>query len=137
MLIYSSPDLKEENYTLWAGDKQLAAQIGGMTGGMKPQGMNPPSDFDSEMPKFDGEEPPQKTDGETPKFDGTTPPDFQNGENPPERPQGERPEIPEGQRPDFQKDDKGQFGEQTAGELSTEFKIVKGGNMFSGIALAK
>ena len=130
ILIYSSPDLKEGSYTLWAGDKQLTGQkVGSIGGGMQPGNMQPPADFDGEMPQFDGQRP-QKPDGERPQMNGATPPDFENGENPPEKPQGERPQNSDQttQKPDF-------FMPQS--ELSTEFKIAKGGNMFSGIILAK
>lgn len=131
ILIYSSPDLKEGSHTLWAGDKQLAGQkVGSIGGGMRPSNMQPPADFEGgEMPQFDGQRP-QKPDGERPQMNGATPPDFENGENPPEKPQGERPQNNDQttQKPDF-------FMPQS--ELSTEFKIAKGGNMFSGIILAK
>ena len=92
--------------------------------------MQPPADFEGgEMPQFDGQRP-QKPDGERPQMNGATPPDFENGENPPEKPQGERPQNSDQttQKPDF-------FMPQS--EHSTEFKIAKGGNMFSGIILAK
>ncbi len=46
VIIFSSPDLKEDNsYTLWNADRQLAEQGGAMgLGGMRPEGM-PPEGF--------------------------------------------------------------------------------------------
>ena len=130
VLVYSSAKLKKGNYTLWANDKQLAGQSGSVTGGMQQGGMQRPADFpQGERPQFNPDEMPQMPNG-------ATPPDFQKGEMP-ELPEGDFPEKPQGERPNFQNGDFGQFFEQSTSELSTEFKIVKGGNIFSRITLAE
>ena len=132
ILIYSSPDLKEGTYTLWNGEKQLASYSGGMMnmrpGGFKPDGEIPEGMTPPELPE--GKEMPTRPDrpenGDFPE--GQEPP---TGDIPPEGfepPKGEeRPERPEG---NMQRHD--DFGE-TAGELTAEFKIINGANMFMGV----
>ena len=115
ILIFSSPDLTAGTYTLWCGDKQLASNSNGMMGGrgMRPDGLTPP-----EMPE--GEVPPE---GSEPPEDFTHP----NGEMPPEMPEGGRPEKPFGEKPDMPNNNAPQ-------ELSSDFIIKDGGNMFGGIS---
>jgi hypothetical protein len=123
ILIYSSPDLKEGDYTLWQGDQQLSGQGGGMMGrpqkpdgtqGEKPDGiredMTPPQG-EEKRPFQEGEEPPQPPQGEM---------------------QGERPELPKGEHPDFQEN-----GQESMSESTTVFTIRQGANMFGGITLAE
>ncbi len=131
ILIYSSSDLKEGNYTLWNGEKQLAGYSGGIMN-MQPGGFGP----DSEMPE--NMTPPEHSEGEMPGrpempengelSEDREPP---KGETPPDGfrlPEGaERPQKPEGdmKRPeDFDK---------ASGEISAEFKITNGSNVFMGI----
>ena len=115
VLVYSSPALKEGNYTLWSGDQQLSGLSGGMFGGMPgkmpSEGMEPP---EGEMPNGqppEGMEPPA---GEMPG--GQTP----EGMEPPPKPGGApggMPQINGG-----------------AGGISTEFRILNGANIFAGIS---
>ncbi|MBQ8199398.1 MAG: carbohydrate-binding domain-containing protein [Lachnospiraceae bacterium] len=108
-LILSSPELAEGNYTLWQNDAQLSAMPenfggghGGIPGGPKPEGMEPPQN--GEKPK-DMKKP---QDGRLPE-DMEIPPDDEN-------PDGmKKPE--KGIRSDF-------------GEASTDIHIVSGGNQF-------
>ncbi len=120
ILLYSSPDLSEGEYTLFSGDRQLSGRSGMMgmrpqDGAVPPEGMKPP---DGEQPQPpDGMEHPERPE----------PPD---GEEPPEMPDGmEPPQKPEGEwKPD------GEFapdGEEA--ELTTQFIIKEGANMFSNI----
>ena len=61
VLIYSSPELTEGEYTLWSGDTQLAVGssggmmegFGGFAGGMRPGGMVPGGEKWPEMEGFD------------------------------------------------------------------------------------
>ena len=129
VLIYSSPDLKAGTYTLWNDDKQLAGATGGMMGGpgMQPDGTDRP-ELPGDMQK--GEEERQLPEGVTPPQAGTRPEDFTppEGFTPPE--DGKWQEMPEGNgRNPF---GGGMFGTQ---ELSPEFVITDGGNMFGGISL--
>ena len=115
VLVYSSPALKEGNYTLWSGDQQLSGLSGGMFGGMPgkmpSEGMEPP---EGEMPNGqppEGMEPPagEMPGGQTPK-----------GMEPPPKPGGApggMPQINGG-----------------AGGISTEFRILNGANIFAGIS---
>lgn len=138
VLIYSSSDLAAGSYTLWSGKQQLAGNSGGATGGFGrpntvPNGGVPSEGF--EPPE--GSEPPN---GEMPQR-----PEMPEGFDPskrPERPEGEMPPMgnpPSGgeqpaQRPDDVRDPMQQpDGTAAVGDLSTEFKIVDGANMFSGI----
>lgn len=130
VMIHSSPDLTEGTYTLWSGGVQLAGYSGGMDEmpgipggmpGMKPGGATPP-------------------EGDAPSFEGIQQP---TGELPPEFP--DKPDMPkEGEFPD--KPDAPNDGEWKHGnrrepnedammerELSSEFKISNGANMFAGV----
>ena len=111
ILIFSSPDLKAGEYTLWDGVEQLAHSGGmggmmGMPGGMRPGGEPP------EMPE----------NGKNPFENGRKPEGFE----PPEG--GKRPEKPGGQfRPQ----------NTDSAEATVGFNIAEGGNMFGGIAKAE
>ena len=87
ILIYSSPELKTGQYSLYINDVQYGGALsGGMGnhGGMKPEGFEPPEGERPEMPE--GEKP---SKGERPEMpDGTTPPE--NGVNG-GRPNGQNP----------------------------------------------
>ena len=134
ILIFSGPNLKTGNYTLWSNEKQLAGSSGGMMGGpgMGSGGMNRPEHPDNMQPPADGGQPPEgftPPEGGNPSEEftppqGGTPPE---GFNPPEG--GNRPEMPEGNRP-------GNAGGNNMGaqEMTTDFVIRDGGNMFSGIS---
>ena len=133
ILIFSSPDLKAGTYTLWSGGKQLAGSSGGMMGGpgMGSGGMGRPEHPDNMQLPADGGQPPE----------GFTPPE---GGNPPEEltpPQGgmppegvnplvgdNRPQMPGGNKP-------GNAGANNIGahEMTTDFVVRDGGNMFSVI----
>ncbi len=130
ILIYSSPELKEGNYTLWNEEKQLAGQSNGMSGGMRPEGgmpggMRP----EGEMPE--GMRPEEFREGEIPKLPEGQNPGFA-GENPPALPEGEFPEngqeMPQDGRNPFE------AGQYKGGEISTEFKMNPGANMFVNIS---
>lgn len=122
ILIFSSPDLTAGTYTLWCGDKQLAGNSNGMMGvhGMRPDGLTPPEMPEGEIPPVN-EIPPE---GFEPPEDFTHP----NGEMPPEMPEGGRPEKPFGERPDMPNNNAPQ-------EVSNEFIIKDGGNMFGNIMI--
>ena len=134
ILIFSGPNLKAGNYTLWSNKKQLAGTSGGVMGGpgMGSGGMNRPEHPDNMQPPADGGQPPEgftPPEGGNPSEEftppqGGTPPE---GFNPPEG--GNRPEMPEGNRP-------GNAGGNNMGaqEMTTDFVIRDGGNMFSGIS---
>ncbi|MBQ4050800.1 MAG: carbohydrate-binding domain-containing protein [Oscillospiraceae bacterium] len=160
-VIYADSALKAGSYTLWSGEQQLAhgGSFGGMMGGMRPGGgfredMTPPEGFDGEMPE--GMTPPEGFDGEMPE--GMTPPEGFDGEMPEgmTRPEGFDGEIPEGMTPPEGFDGempegmtppegfdggKGGFGknrgEASSGELSTEFRIAEGANMFSSVTFTE
>lgn len=127
-LILAGDDLKEGTYTLWNGDTQLSgAATGsmmsgrGMGGGQMQGGMGMPQD--GEVPE--GMEEPQ--DGERPQMP-------QNGKMPGGMELPEGMELPDnGQRPD-----RGQNGNYSvdSNTLTTEFALVAGGNMFSGVTAA-
>ena len=134
VLIFSSSDLKAGTYTLWSEGKQLAGSSGGMAGGpgIGFGGMDRPERPDNMQPPADDGQPPE---GFTPPEVGNpseefTPPQGEippEGFNPPEG--GNRPEMPEGNRP-------GNAGGNNMGaqEMTTDFVIRDGGNMFSGIS---
>ena len=119
ILIFSSPDLKAGTYTLWSNEKQLAGSSGGMIGGpgMESGGMGRPERPDNMQPPADGGQVPE---GFAPPEGGNLPEGF----NPPE--EDNRPEMPEGNRP-------GNPGGNNMGlqEMTTDFVIRDGGNMFS------
>ena len=127
-LILAGDDLKEGTYTLWNGDTQLSgaatgSMMGGrgMGGGQMQGGMGMPQD--GEVPE--GMEKPQ--DVERPQMP-------QNGKMPGGMELPEGMELPDnGQRPD-----RGQNGNYSvdSNTLTTEFALVAGGNMFSGVTAA-
>lgn len=137
ILIYSSYNLEEGSYTLWNGEKQLAGQnnggvpgVGhdggtnhsgrpGMPEGMESGEMMPPDlhgngDFVemSEGESFPGMDKPE----EIPK-DMEIPEDF---------------EVPEGIQPPMNQPN---HLDANFGELSTEFRIMEGANMFGNITV--
>ena len=135
ILIFSSPELIEDTYTLWRGETQLSGVSGemNMQGGIKPQDEMPEG---AELPE--GMEFPEKPvgvppmeNGERPQMNGQPPEGFESpgdfekleGSEPPQAPDGGRPE-----RPDVQEN--GSFPQNNNFETSTEFKIHNGGNMF-------
>ena len=135
ILIFSSPELIEDTYTLWRGETQLSGVSGemNMQGGIKPQDEMPEG---AELPE--GMEFPEKPvgvppmeNGERPQMNGQPPEGFESpgdfekleGSEPPQAPDGGRPE-----RPDVQEN--GSFPQDNNFETSTEFKIHNGGNMF-------
>ena len=131
VLIFSGSELKAGTYTLWSNEKQLAGSSGGMMGGpgMGADGMARPEG--NMQPPADGTQPPEdltRPEGDPPE--DFTPP---QGEMPPEGsapPEGgNRPEMPEGNRP-------GNAGGNHMGEqeMTTDFMIRDGGNMFSNIS---
>jgi len=123
-MVLSSEELLPGEYTLWQGDTQLCASMGGfggMGGGMG--GMQPP---DGEAPEMPGGEMPQMPNGEMPQW-GV-------GERP-EMPEGEIPEMPEGQSPEgFGGRTPGGFGNTTGDAVSNIFTITKGANFFSNVS---
>lgn len=134
ILIFSGPNLKAGSYTLWSNEKQLAGSSGGMMGGpgMGPDGMDRPERPDNMQPPADDGQPlegfaPHEGGNPTEEFippQGGTPPE---GFTPPEG--GNRPEMPEGNRP-------GNAGGNNMGahEMTTDFVVRDGGNMFSSIS---
>ena len=123
VLIFSSPELKAGTYSLWSNGTQLAGSSGNMMGHPGTQGggmVHPEDPDDMQMPEFrqeppEGFGPPEGGEGFAPP-DGATPP---QGGNPPQMPGGNGPGTPGGNT-----------GMQ---EMSPEFAINDGGNMFSGI----
>ena len=134
ILIFSSPDLTAGTYTLWSNEKQLAGSTSGMIGGpgMRPDGMDRPERPDNMQPPADDGQPPE---GFTPPEGGNPSEEFTppQGETPPggfnPMEEGNRPEMPEGNRP-------GNAGGNNMGahEMTTDFIVRDGGNMFSGIS---
>lgn len=147
VLIFSAPELKTGTYTLWIDDTQLAGASGGlMMGGPGGGGMMPGGEQQPE-----GEVPQMPEDMELPEGmnpDEMTPPEMPRGM---EFPEGEKPqdiempevfERPEGMEPsdDGQQPPMGFQGQMNNGEMpevSTEFVISEGGNMFMNITEAK
>ncbi len=141
ILLYSSSELTEGEYTLYSGDVQLAG--GGGMMGMHPQGGMQPSDG---MERPEGKKPPEGLDFP----EGAEPPqppegmERPDGERPPEPPEGmeppngeQPPELSEGMQPPGKPEDEWNSdfapdGEAT--ERTPQFSIKKGANMFSGIA---
>ncbi len=134
VLVYSAPTLVEDTYTLWSGETQLSIKSGGMMGqgdmhgfpGMMPGGATPP-----ELPE--GMEPPE--DMEFPE--GIELPEDREPPEDMEFPEGMEPpedmERPEGYGPGGRHEGEwnpGDRNEHPAGEITTEFNISAGGNMF-------
>ena len=132
ILVYSSPELKAGTYTLWSDDTQLVGQSGGgMAGGhglpgMRPDGMTLPGGMENMAPP-----------NGNPQFDGMQPPDGQFPPDGYQRPDGgERPEKPGGQTGGWNPGNGfTPGGNWQQGELTAEFKIVAGANMFNGISI--
>lgn len=140
-LIYSSPDLKEGEYTLWNGQQQLSVRSGGAGGW---GGMGGMGGFTGGMGRPAGTEGTNRPDregkpGDQPSETGT-PPEGQFGTG--ATPEGmQRPEGMDGQQPQ-QPPQGGQGGwpsggfrpggnNAATGEATTEFSIVTGGNYFT------
>ncbi len=123
ILIYSSPDLVEGTYTLWSDGTQLAgaAMMFGGRGDRGPGGARPEMPDGMERPE--GMEKPEDFDPEKMK------PNFNPENAHQDFPDGERPQMPEGEM------GRGGFAarENANIELSPEFVIKKGANMFSMI----
>ena len=115
ILVYSSPELKEGEYTLYSGEKQLASSGGFGGGGMRPDAMTRPERPEGEENNFErpnGNKRPE----DMPEFEDREPPEFQG------QPQGgERPQTPD-------------FNNASNTEKTEIFKIQKGANIFSGIS---
>ncbi len=120
-LIVAGDELTPDDYTFWQGETKLAgSQVNNM------QGEGP------EMPKGEqkGHQPPEAPDG-------MEIPEKPNGETtqgqPPELPQGERPEMPEGMTPPENDGGRMEGNNIPNGEASTTFKVINGGNYFTGV----
>jgi len=139
-LIYSSPDLTEGDYTLWAGEKQLSHGGTGGFGGMRPEGFTKPEGMEDMTPP-EGMELPEDFDPSkpTPPEGWESPEDFDPSKITP--PEGM--ELPEDFDPSTMTPPEGfggrggnGGGNMTPGETSTVFTIGTGGNNFMGIAEA-
>ena len=149
-LLFSSPELTEGTYTLWAGDTQyegVTGTGGGFFGQIQP--IERP-DFPGKGEGGDVEIPPQPTvpivtHGTAAPPEGDRPADMpapqlpEGAENmpvPPEPPEGAEnmpvPELPEGVEPP-----QDGFGRQPiegiTGVLSTDFAVVQGANYFTNV----
>lgn len=145
VLIFSSPELKAGTYTLWSNDTQLAGINGGFMmggpggggmmpgGGQRPEGEMPELPENIEFPEEmnpENMEPPEIPEGmEMPEW----------GEKPMEMESMEGFEMPEGVEPpaDIQQPPMVFQGQMNNDELSTEFVISEGGNMFTNVTEAK
>lgn len=123
MLIFSGEELKAGTYTLWNGEEKLSVQGAGngmigrgpMVGGKRP-----------ELP-MGGERPEMPMDGERPEL----PEGERNFERPEgEPPEGEMPEIPEGEGPTDGAPPELPNSENQNQEVTMEFTISDGGNLF-------
>ena len=127
ILVFTAAALTEGEYTLWSGDTQLAAAAAGTGGNDRPGGMMRPQNGDEAFEggkRPDGMELPDGAEnGNAPAFGGDAPDDF---ELPDGMMSGGMPGG--GQQPDR--------GGETA-ERTTVFKVVNGGNTFSGVAAAE
>lgn len=127
ILIYSSSELSEGEYTLFSEDKQLAGISGGFKG-MNSGGMAPHQWFENsnnlnETNRDDAK--PNFQDREPPKFDGGQKGDRPQGQKGPE---GFNPPKIEGeQMPEFN-------GNNQGFKKSPVFKIQNGANTFMGIS---
>lgn len=145
VLIFSAPKLKAGTYTLWCDEKQLAGTNGDfMMGGPADDGMKP---GDGQRPEGERPEIPENMEfpeGMNP--DDMTPPEMPEEMDVPEW--GEKPvnmesmggfEMPEGIEPpaDIQQPPMGFQGQMINSELSTEFVISDGGNMFGNVSEIK
>lgn len=123
VLIFSSPELKEGTYTLFSNGIQLAGQSGNMFGRPQmPEGMTPP-----EM--IEGNQPPMP-EGETHPQGFKPPEEPPSGFEPPEKPDDMTP--PE--HPDRIPKDKPDDNNEGSVELTDEFVVKNGGNVFGSIS---
>ncbi|MBO5361129.1 MAG: carbohydrate-binding domain-containing protein [Clostridia bacterium] len=123
VLIFSSPELKEGTYTLFSNGIQLAGQSGNMFGRPQmPEGMTPP-----EM--IEGNQPPMP-EGETHPQGFKPPEEPSEGFEPPEKPDDMTP--PE--HPDRIPKDKPDDNNEGSVELTDEFVVKNGGNVFGSIS---
>lgn len=177
-LVIASPELAEGDYTLWYNDTQLKGAVsenggfgrgfgggfgGGFSGGMRPdmgarpEGVNPPENFNGRQQRPENMPLPENFDGgnkgERPEGFGANMPGRPEGfeGNMPERPEGfggnkgERPEgFPDNFRENFgaQPDEKfaSEFGmsmPSQAIELSEIFPIKNGANYFSLVGITE
>ncbi len=125
VLIFSSPDLTAGTYTLWSDKKQLAGQGGGMAGAPNMHGGNRPEKPEGEIPPEGFESP----SGEMPPEGFEKPEDFENHKRPEMPEEMSRPEMPEGNRPE-----KPYGNNRGEAELSPDFVIIDGANMFGSVA---
>ena len=155
-LIFSSQDMTAGTYTMWQGEKQLAASAGNMMGGFGGFSGGMPDAFGNGQKQENGQMP----EGMTPPAGMEFPEGGINGERPEdfkvpedvERPdEMGRPvegveimgapdgtEMPEGiQRPEGGRGDKGGFGGMGNTEVSTEFVIEDGGSYFNNMSVAE
>lgn len=107
VLVYSSSDLEEGTYSLWVNDKQMAGQSGGMM-------MGGPGMLEMRPEGFDGMKHPEG-------FEGMQPPT--NTERP------ERPNEEFGKHPGPNKENMGNIG-----DLTPEFQITDGANLFGNVS---
>ncbi len=152
-LLFSSPELSEGTYTLWAGDTQFegVTQVGGSGFGLIGGEPIERPDFPGKGEGGDVEIPPQPTmpivtqgtiqpppEGDRPA-DMPVPPELPEGaENMPmpELPEGAEnmpvPELPEGVEPP-QDGGHRQPVQVVTGVLSTDFAVVQGANYFTNV----
>ena len=117
VFIYSGAELKEGTYSLWSDEVQLAGAKAMMFGRPEEKRPERPDNFDPEKmkPDFDPSKMPEGFEpGEMPDRKGA----------PPKRPDGR------GVKPDFSSKANPNI------EISTDFIIEKGGNMFSAVKKA-
>lgn len=133
VLIFSTPELKAGSYTLWCDDKQLAGTNGGfMIGGHGNDGMMPGG---GQRPEGEVPEMPENmeiTEGINP--DDMTPSEMSEEMEEPvwgERPEGIDPSDSEQQPPMVF------HNQMNSDELSKEFVISEGGNIFGNVSIAK
>lgn len=159
ILVFSSPELKPGTYTLWNNDIQFASSSNGVMmggfggGGMMPGGEQRPEEEAPQLPENmelpDGMNPDEMTPPEKPE--GM---EFSEMEAFSNMPEGEGfPNVGEGEMPDDmqrpegmemptndQQPSMGMQGAMNQGgiaELSTEFVISEGGNMFGNVIAAE
>ena len=143
-LLVSSEELAPGTYTLWQGDSQLSGVEGGNAGapgqgmhegftGEKPEGMEAPEG----MEKPEGMEAPEGME----KPEGVEAPEGMEKPEGVEVPEGmkkpEGMEAPEGmEKPEGMEAPEG-MDMPAAGERTTQFTLVAGGNYFSNVGIAE
>lgn len=135
-LVVSDAAVTEGSYTFWQGDTQLAGVSSSFAGGNHPEmpngeipempegmtfpeGMTMPDDM---IPPESGFRPEKPEDFDP---ESMPEPDRENMPEGMERPEGNRGQMPQGGNP---------FKNESNGEASTEFVIVKGANTFVNIS---